>query len=61
MLVIQGAILRKADVLIVREVVLPATIVIALIVINATRLVRRATAVDVMLTVINVSQASVVQ
>ena len=61
MLVIQGAILRKADVLIVREVVLPATIVIALIVINATRLVRRATAVDVMLTVINASQVSVVQ
>lgn len=61
MLVIQGAILHKADVLIVREVVLPATIVIALIVIGVTRLVRRATVVVVMLTVINASQVSVVQ
>lgn len=61
MLVIQGAILHKADVLIVRVVVLPATIVTALIVIGVTRLVRRATVVVVMLTVINASQVSVVQ
>lgn len=61
MLVIQGAILRKADVLIVREVVLPATIVTVLIVIGVTRLVRRATVVVVMSIVINASQVSVVQ
>jgi hypothetical protein len=60
-LVIQGAILHKADVLIVREVVLPVTIVTALIVIGVTRLVRRVTVVVVMLTVINASQVSVVQ
>jgi hypothetical protein len=60
-LVIQGAILHKADVLIVREVVLPATIVTVLIVIGVTRLVRRVTVVVVMLTVINASQVSVVQ